>query len=115
MPKGRYHGETMKGYSQGAQGLEELIVQLEAFVEERGRVQFNSPKNLSMALVGEVGELIEPFQWLTQEQSRHLSAETHEAVRQEIADVQIYLLLLARKLDIDLLQAARDRLQTSPR
>ncbi|WP_017940429.1 MULTISPECIES: nucleotide pyrophosphohydrolase [unclassified Thioalkalivibrio] len=105
----------MKGDSRGAQGLEELVVRLEAFVAERDRVQFNSPKNLSMALAGEVGELIEPFQWLTQQQSRHLSAETHEAVRQEIADVQIYLLLLARKLDIDLLQAARDRLQTSPR
>ena len=105
----------MNGDSDRAQGLEELASRLEAFVEERDRVQFNSPKNLSMALAGEVGELIEHFQWLTQEQSRHLSSETHEAVRQEIADVQIYLLLLARKLDIDLLQAARDRLQTSPR
>ena len=105
----------MKGDSRRAQGLEELVARLEAFVEERDRVQFNSPKNLSMALAGEVGELIEPFQWLTQEQSRHLSAETHEAVRQEIADVQIYLLLLARKLDIDPVEAASDKLEMNAR
>ncbi len=101
--------------SDGAQGLDQLARQLEAFVEARDRVRFNSPKNLSMALAGEVGELIEHFQWLTQEQSSHLSSESHEAVCQEIADVQIYLLLLARKLDIDPLQAARDRLQTRSR
>ncbi|WP_018867935.1 MULTISPECIES: nucleotide pyrophosphohydrolase [unclassified Thioalkalivibrio] len=105
----------MEGESDGAQGLEELARQLEAFVEARDRVPFNSPKNLSMALAGEVGELIEHFQWLTQEQSSHLSAETHEAARQEIADVQIYLLLLARKLDIDPVEAASDKLEMNAR
>ncbi|MFO7955131.1 nucleotide pyrophosphohydrolase [Thioalkalivibrio sp.] len=105
----------MRGDPRRAQGLEELASRLEAFVDERDRAQFNSPKNLSMALAGEVGELIERFQWLTQEQSQHLSAEAHEAVRQELADVQIYLLLLARKLDIDPVEAVSDKLEVNAR
>ena len=58
----------------------------------------------------EAAELLEPFQWLTAEQSQHLSADQHEAVRQEIADVLIYLTRLADLLDIDLLDAAADKL-----
>ncbi|WP_038054461.1 nucleotide pyrophosphohydrolase [Thioalkalivibrio sp. ALJ1] len=96
-------------------GLEALAARAEAFVEEREWQQFQSPKNLSMALSGEVGELIEHFQWLTEKQSRELSGERLEAVREELADVQIYLLLLARKLEIDLLQATADKLETNAR
>lgn len=105
----------MNAESRNAQGLEELASRLEAFVEERDWAQFHSPKNLAMALAGEVGELIEHFQWLTEEQSRELSGEAREAVREEIADVQIYLLLLARKLDVDLVQAASDKLEANAR
>lgn len=105
----------MDAESNGAQALEELATRLETFVEERDWAQFHSPKNLSMALAGEVGELIEHFQWLTEEQSRELSAEAREAVREEIADVQIYLLLLARQLEVDLVQAAQDKLETNTR
>ncbi|WP_017940437.1 MULTISPECIES: nucleotide pyrophosphohydrolase [unclassified Thioalkalivibrio] len=105
----------MDAKSSGTQALDELTARVEAFVEERDWAQFHSPKNLAMALAGEVGELIEHFQWLTQEQSRNLPRETHEAVRLEIADVQTYLLLLARKLDIDLVQAASDKLEMNAR
>ena len=105
----------MDAKTNGTQALEELTARVEAFVEARDWAQFHSPKNLSMALAGEVGELIEHFQWLTQDQSRTLPEATHEAVRQEIADVQIYLLLLARKLDIDLLEAASDKLEMNAR
>ncbi|WP_024326532.1 nucleotide pyrophosphohydrolase [Thioalkalivibrio sp. AKL19] len=105
----------MDAKTNGTQALEELTARVEAFVEARDWAQFHSPKNLSMALAGEVGELIEHFQWLTQDQSRTLPEGTHEAVRQEIADVQIYLLLLARKLDIDLLEAASDKLEMNAR
>jgi NTP pyrophosphatase (non-canonical NTP hydrolase) len=105
----------MDAESQTVDGLETLAARLEAFVEERDWSQFNSPKNLCMALSGEAGELIEHFQWLTEEQSRELSGEALEAVREEIADVQIYLLLLARKLDIDLLQAATDKMEANAR
>lgn len=105
----------MDAKSQTVEGLETLAARLEAFVEERDWSQFNSPKNLCMALSGEAGELIEHFQWLTEEQSRALSGEALEAVREEIADVQIYLLLLARRLDIDLLQAATDKMEANAR
>ncbi|WP_019569784.1 nucleotide pyrophosphohydrolase [Thioalkalivibrio sp. ALE11] len=90
--------------------LDDLAGRLEAFVRERDWEQFHSPKNLSMALAGEAGELIEHFQWLTEERSRELSDAEREAVQAEIADVQIYLLLLARGLGIDVVQAANEKL-----
>lgn len=101
--------------SRSTQALEDLALRLEVFVEERDWAQFHSPKNLAMALGGEVGELIEHFQWLTEEQSLDLSDKAREAVRAELADVQIYLLLLARKLNMDLLQAANDKLEANAR
>jgi dCTP diphosphatase len=105
----------MEEQSRSTQQLEGLASRLEVFVGERDWAQFHSPKNLAMALVGEVGELIEHFQWLTEEQSRDLPDKAREAVREELADVQIYLLLLARKLDVDLLQAANDKLEANAR
>jgi len=73
-----------------------------AFVAEREWDQFHTPKNLAMALAGEVGELLEHFQWLTPEQSVDLSDETRSAVEHEIADVQIYLAALADRLGIEI-------------
>jgi len=75
------------------------------FVAERDWDQFHTPKNLAMALAGEVGELLEHFQWLTAEQSSGLPDETREKVEQEIADVQIYLAALADRLGIEIGQA----------
>lgn len=69
--------------------------QFRAFVAERDWERFHSPKNLAMALAGEVGELLEHFQWLTEAQSRALAPEELEAVAMEIADVQIYLASLS--------------------
>jgi dCTP diphosphatase len=68
-----------------------------------------------MALSVETAELLEPFQWLTAEQSHHLRPEQREAVRQEIADVLIYLTRLADVLEIDLLEAAADKLAINAR
>jgi NTP pyrophosphatase (non-canonical NTP hydrolase) len=90
--------------------LESLKRELRQFAAERDWDQFHSPKNLAAALSVEAAELLEPFQWLTEEQSRNLSPEKREAVRKEIADVLIYLIRLADKLDIDPLQAARDKI-----
>ena len=81
------------------------------FVNDRDWDQFHSPKNLTMALVSEVGELVEHFQWLTQEQSRDLSEEKLEAVSEELADIQIYLLMLAYKLEIDLFPAVAQKIR----
>jgi NTP pyrophosphatase (non-canonical NTP hydrolase) len=87
--------------------LAELAIFLRKFAAERDWEQFHSPKNLAMALSVEVAELTEHFQWLTQAQSLALSEEQHEAVALEMADVLIYLVRMADRLDIDLLAAAR--------
>ncbi len=90
--------------------MKEIMEAVKNFREERNWEQFHSPKNLSMALMVECAELAEHFQWLSQEESRNLSAEKRNAVEEEIGDVLIYLLNLAEKLDIDPLEAAWKKL-----
>jgi NTP pyrophosphatase (non-canonical NTP hydrolase) len=84
--------------------IEEIQARLAEFAKERNWEQFHSPKNLSMALAGEVGELLEIFQWLTEEQSRKssLTEDQLAAATEELADVLIYALRLADRLDINL-------------
>ncbi|MDX5445189.1 MAG: nucleotide pyrophosphohydrolase [Zoogloeaceae bacterium] len=79
---------------------------LRAFAAERDWEQFHTPKNLVMALTGEVGELVEHFQWLSPEQSAALPAQAHDEVALEMADVLLYLVRLADVLEIDLYRAA---------
>ena len=76
--------------------------QFKEFVAERDWDQFHTPKNLAMALAGEVGELLEHFQWLTPEQSQQLPLEVRDHVAQEIADIQIYLATLADRLGVEI-------------
>ena len=89
-----------------ADSLDQLNATLLAFARERDWEQFHSPKNLSMALAGEAGELLEHFQWLSEQQSTSLDPQKREAVALELADILIYLVRLAERLDIDLLEAA---------
>ena len=95
--------------------LDTLRLRIREFALARAWERYHTPKNLVMALSVEASELLEPFQWLTAEQSHQLSAEQHEAVRQEIADVLIYLTRLADILEIDLLEAATDKLAINAR
>ena len=90
--------------------LTELQRRVATFAAARDWDQFHSPKNLAMALSVEASELLEEFQWLTEEQSRSLDPDRRERVRLEMADVLIYLLRLADKLDVDLLRAGTDKL-----
>ena len=90
--------------------MDTLIQKLRAFAQERDWDQFHSPKNLAMALAGEAGELLENFQWLTEEQSRHPSPEVLAAASEEIADVLLYLVRLSDKLGIDPVAAAHAKL-----
>lgn len=83
---------------------------LRAFAAERDWDQFHSPRNLATALSVEAAELLEPFQWLTDEQSRRLPPDARAAVEQELADVLLYLVRLADKLDVDLAAAARAKI-----
>ncbi|QIM71280.1 nucleotide pyrophosphohydrolase [Bordetella trematum] len=90
-----------------------LSSELEKFAAEREWVQFHSPKNLVMALTGEVGELTEIFQWMTESQSHTAGTnpETAQAVKEELADVQLYLVRLASVLGVDLNEAVQHKLQ----
>lgn len=85
------------------ENLEELRIRARAFAEERDWQQFHTPKNLVMALSIEAAELMEHFQWLRDGESAALPAETLAAVAEEIADVQVYLVMLADRLGIDIL------------
>jgi dCTP diphosphatase len=84
--------------------------QVRQFVVERDWDQFHSPKNLSMALIVEAAEMVEHFQWLTEEQSCGLSPEKLAEVELELADIQIYLISLAEKLKLDLVAAVDKKL-----
>lgn len=90
--------------------LENLKLRLRRFAEERDWEQFHSPKNLSMALSAEVAEIVEHFQWLTEDQSRALPPDKLQEVETELADTLIYLIRLADKLDINLLDAAKRKI-----
>lgn len=98
-----------------SQELRALQQRLAAFAAARDWEQFHSPKNLAMALSVEAAELVEEFQWLTEEQSRSLDADRHQRVRLELADVLIYLLRMADKLGVDLLRAAADKIELNER
>ena len=91
--------------------LQELILRLRQFASERDWDRFHSPKNLAMALTGEAGELAAEFQWLTESESQQLDSERLIRVQQEAADVLLYLVRLADKLQFDLLQAASQKIE----
>lgn len=91
--------------------LEELRGALRRFAAERDWDRFHSPKNLAAALSVEASELLEHFQWLSEDESWTLEPAKREAVSQELADVLLYLVRLADRLDVDLAAAARRKLQ----
>ena len=96
--------------------IQQLQRDLRAFARERDWEQFHTPKNLAMALAGEVGELVEIFQWLSAEQAAAvMDGDRSDDVRDELADVAIYLLRLADVLDVDLVEVAGAKLARSER
>ncbi len=91
--------------------IKNIQKQLSDFADERDWDQFHNPKNLAMALSVEVSELIEIFQWLTPEQAEEImDSSQSDHVKEEVADVMIYLLRLADKLDIDLESIVSDKI-----
>ena len=90
--------------------LTELRDRLRIFCTERKWHRFHTPKNLVMALSVEAAELVEHFQWITAEESSHISDAKRAQVADEIADVLIYLTELADVLDIDMLEATQRKL-----
>lgn len=91
--------------------LKALREEVRRFARERDWEQFHSPKNLAIGLSVEAGEVLEHFLWLSPEESGDLSEDTREAVRLELADVFIYLIRLADTLDVDLAEAAREKIR----
>ncbi|HHJ13432.1 MAG TPA: nucleotide pyrophosphohydrolase [Gammaproteobacteria bacterium] len=90
--------------------LEQLRLRLAEFARARDWEPFHSPKNLSMALIAEAAELIELFQWLSEAESLNPDPERRAAIRLELADILIYLVRVADRLDVDLIAAARDKI-----
>jgi NTP pyrophosphatase (non-canonical NTP hydrolase) len=91
--------------------IKTLTDKIDKFAKDRDWDKFHSPKNLSMALIAEAGELVEQFQWLTEEESMNLSPEKKQNVTNEIADVLIYALRLCSKLGIDPIKSTEEKIQ----
>ena len=94
---------------------DQLKQRLREFADARDWEQFHSPKNLSMALIVEAAELVEHFQWLTEEQSRALGPDKLREVEAEMADIFIYLVRLADRLGVDLMDAALRKIEVNDR
>ena len=95
--------------------LASLQARLREFARARDWEQYHSPKNLAMALIAEAAELVEHFQWLTEEQAANLPAAKKDQVALEMADILIYLLRCADRLEVDLLDAAERKLRINER
>ena len=97
--------------------IEELKNKVQEFVRERDWERFHSPKNLSMSLAIEAAELMESFQWLTTEESKifHLDQSRKRKIREEVADIALYLLDLCNILKIDLSEAVVEKLLVNSR
>lgn len=93
-----------------ADSLDQLRNRVNQFVEERDWSQFHSPKNLAMAMIVEAAEVVEHFQWMTEQESRKLDAETTKQVGQELSDTFVYLLRIAEVCGIDLIEAANQKI-----
>ncbi|MGO4550481.1 nucleotide pyrophosphohydrolase [Lysobacter sp. 2RAF19] len=94
-----------------ANDIQQLQERLTAFAHERDWDQFHTPRNLATALSVEAAEILEHFQWLTDAQAQTLPDTKRAAVGEELADVLLYLVQLARKLDVDLVRAANEKIE----
>lgn len=114
-PQGRAGHDRFFRTDDRIMNLPEIQKMLRKFAEERDWDQFHSPKNLVMGLAVEAAELLEIFQWLTEEQSKDIvkNAKEMALVREEIADVSIYLARLADKLGIDLEEEVKKKMKVN--
>ena len=90
--------------------LTDIVSLVHAFVTARDWDQFHTPKNLACALCVEAAELLEPFQWLQTGSVDELSPEKRVEIRHEMADVFLYLVMLADKMEVDLIEAAKEKI-----
>lgn len=90
--------------------IEKIKTRIQKFSDDRDWNSHHNPKNLVMALSGEVGELNEIFQWLDFDDSLNLPKDVHNHTKEEVADIAIYLLRICMKLDIDLEEAIHKKM-----
>jgi dCTP diphosphatase len=102
---------TISHPNEQSASLEGLRDALRQFASDRDWNQFHSPKNLAIALSVEAAELLEHFQWTPDAASENVSPDQRAGIREEVADVFIYLIRLADKLEIDLLAAASEKIR----
>ena len=95
--------------------IEKITQRLHAIRDQNDWKRFHSPKNLAMAASVEMAELVEIFQWLSEDQSRQLTADKLEHVGQEVGDILMYLLLMCGELGIDMEQALLAKLADNER
>lgn len=95
--------------------LHDLKERMATFVRERDWEQFHSPKNLSMSIAIEAGELMEHFQWLTVEQSEQLDPDALQEIAEELADIVLYSLSMANHLQIDLAETVMAKMAKNER
>ena len=88
--------------------MEDLKKKIKEFIQARDWEQYHAPKNLAMAMSVEAAEIVEIYQWKENDQA--LNPEEVEELRQEIGDVLVYMLELADKYGIDIIQAAKDKM-----
>ena len=115
LPKTRRRSGRLTSPGTTHASLSALRRALRRFAKERDWDQFHSPRNLATALCVECAELLEHFQWLTDATSKSLPSKTLQRVREEMADVLLYLVRLADRLDVDLLEAATDKMKLNAR
>ena len=90
--------------------INEITNKIKKFSEDRNWDKFHTPKNLTMALSVEVAELVEIFQWLSQEESSNLDEDILPSVKEELADILIYLIRIADKFNIDLEESVDEKI-----
>jgi len=92
--------------------VENIKFKLRKFAKDRDWDQFHSPKNLSMALSSEVGELLDLLQWKSEKNSEldKLSEKELEYIQEELADIFLYLIRIADKLDVELIEVAEKKI-----
>ena len=95
--------------------LRDLARDLEQFGADRDWLRYHAPKNLASALIVEAGELLENFQWMTEEESRNLTPANLSEVRGEVGYVLIYLVQLCTALGVDPVEAGREKLAINAR
>src|ERR1700730_11515460 len=99
----------------GEIALMRLRDRLRDFASVRDWNQFHSPKNLAIALSVEAGELLEHFLWISDQDSLTMPPDKLRAIKDEVADVFLYLIRLADLLNVDMVQAANEKVDANSR